>query len=333
MATKEHILLVAGGASAERAVSKNSSKAIYSALTELGYAVSVIDPAYGAEQPDDVAQFFDEKDFAPVSEKNYLAAFSLPVVNSVDAVFLGLHGQFGEDGTVQSILELLGKRYTGSGVLASSLAMDKHTAKIILKDHGVPVPAELFLPSREFDREALVAEVTEKLKFPCVIKPNDQGSTCGLTVCYWADEVIPAVELAFQFSKSVLLEEFIQGRELTVGIINGEVLPVLEIRPKHELYDYECKYTHGMTEYFVPADIPADIFSITQELTKIVFDALGCKSYGRADFRLTPDGRLSCLEMNTLPGMTSTSLVPKMAKAAGISFPEVIERIVRDCLS
>ncbi len=332
MKPKEHIVLLAGGASSEREVSKHSSKGIYSALIELGYKVSVVDPAYGKSQPSDVDSFFDGADLFPVSEKNYIAAFELPVMQEADSVFLGLHGQFGEDGTVQALLELLKKRYTGSGVLASSLAMDKHMAKIIMKDHGVESPREVFIPDHQYDKAAVLKSILSELSLPCVVKPNDQGSTCGLSVCNTEEEVIPAIEMAFQFSRAVLVEEFIKGRELTAGIIDNVVLPVLEIKPKHELYDYECKYTSGMTEYFVPADISPETSSAVQALTLKSFQALGCKSYGRADFRLTESGDLYCLEMNTLPGMTATSLVPKMAKAAGISFTQLIEKIVKDSL-
>ncbi len=332
MNNNTHILLAAGGASSEREVSKHSSKAIYSALLELGYKVSVIDPAYGKNQPADLALFFGAEDVAPVSEKNYLAAFELPVVQEADTVFLGLHGQYGEDGTVQALLELLKKKYTGSGILSSSLAMDKHMSKIIMKDHGIDSPREVFVPNRKYDKETILNRIVTELSFPCVVKPNDQGSTCGLSVCSTSAEVIPAIEQAFTFSNAVLVEEFIKGRELTAGIIDNIVLPILEIKPKHDLYDYECKYTSGMTEYFVPADItPATSFAI-QELTLKCFQALGCKSYGRADFRLTESGDIYCLEMNTLPGMTSTSLVPKMAKAAGISFTQLIDKIVKDSL-
>ncbi len=328
MHRKENILLLVGGASAEREVSKRSSKAIFGALSELGYNVSLLDPAYGKNQPDEIDSLFSETDSFPVSVENYIAAFDLIRTKEVDAVFIGLHGQFGEDGTVQAVLELLNKKYTGSKVLSSSLSMDKHIAKIIMKDHHVKSPKEIFLGSKYYSIDTVISRINAELGYPCVVKPNDQGSTCGLSVCENDSEIQAAIDMAFQFSKAVLIEEFIKGRELTAGVIDGVVLPVLEIRPKHGLYDYECKYTQGMTDYFVPADISAEISAEIQNLTLEAFKALGCTCYARADFRLSENGKVYCLEMNTLPGMTATSLLPKMAKEAGISFVQLIEKIV-----
>ncbi len=325
---KEHILLLVGGASAEREVSKRSSKAIFSARSELGYHISLLDPAYGKNQPREIDAYFAEKDCFPVTAENYLAAFDSLLVKEADIVFIGLHGQFGEDGTVQALLELMNKKYTGSKVLSSSLSMDKHNAKIIMKEHKVDSPKEIFLPSSKYSADFVIRQIQEEFGFPCVVKPNNQGSTCGLSVCYDASEVASALNMAFQFSKAVLIEEFIKGSEITAGIIDYFVLPVLEIRPKHELYDYECKYTQGMTEYFVPAEISPEITFEIQDQTSRAFKALGCIGYARADFRLSETGQIYCLEINTLPGMTATSLFPKMAKAAGISFNQLIENII-----
>ena len=332
MNASKHILLLVGGASAEREISKRSSRAIYAALTELGYKVSLLDPAYGTNQPTNIEDFFSVNDISEVSAGNYLAALSLPVMKEIDTVFIGLHGQYGEDGMIQSLLELQNISYTGSGILASSLAMDKHMAKIIMKDHGINCPKEIFIRKNSVDMNDILRRIADDILLPCVVKPNDQGSTCGLTVCNNLSEVQAAVELALSMSVSgtVLIEEFIKGRELTAGVIGNQTLPVLEIRPTHGLYDYECKYTSGMTEYIVPAEIDSDTSNLINQMTQASFVSLGCKTYGRADFRLTPDGQVYCLEMNTLPGMTSTSLLPKMAKAVGISFNELIDRIVKD---
>ncbi len=176
-------------------------------------------------------------------------------------------------------------------------------------------------------------ELNKRIKnvfgFPCIIKPNDQGSTVGLTLLKNPDETEKAIKLALQFSSEALIEEYIPGRELTVAILDGEPLPVLEIIPKSGLYDYQAKYTRGMSEYLVPADIPEKVFKDTQLQAKKAFDVLGCKDYARVDFRLNKKNEIYCLEVNTLPGMTATSLVPKMAKAVGMSFEQLIEKIIQ----
>jgi D-alanine-D-alanine ligase len=170
------------------------------------------------------------------------------------------------------------------------------------------------------------------LGFPCVIKPNDQGSTVGLTICKKKDQIEEALKLSFKFSDKALIEKYIPGRELTVAILEKEPLPVLEIKPKHGVYDYECKYTSGMSEYEVPAEIPDKIKKKLQAQALLAFNSLGCEGYARIDFRVTKKYEIYCLEVNSLPGMTATSLVPKMAKAAGISFHELLDRIMRAAL-
>lgn len=329
MATQQqlHVLLLVGGASPEREVSKLSSKSIYEALVSLGHTVSLLDPAYGKFQPRKVEDFFAEKDLFAISHQSYLQAFeTLPA--GIEVAFIGLHGKWGEDGTIQSILELLNIPYTGSGVLASALAMDKDMSKVVMKNNGVTVPAGLYFEKEQFDENNVNEMIADEIGFPCVVKPNDQGSTCGLTICESAADLHGAYEKCFAMSSQMIVEKFIAGRELTVGILGDTVLPVLEIRPLHGLYDYECKYTHGMSEYIVPAEIGVAERDEMQRQTALAFKALGCKGYGRADFRLTPEGDVYCLEMNTLPGMTSTSLIPKMAKHIGIDFPDLIQTIL-----
>lgn len=324
---RNKIALLVGGTSPEREVSKSSSKSIYKALLNLGYEVVLIDPAYGKNQPVETDDFFADKDYTEINNKNYLEALNLEVLNSVELVFLGLHGKTCEDGLIQSILELKGIKYTGSGVLSSSLAMDKAMSKILFQHYGIPTPKWIVA-----DKKSVVSEVSKQIKesigLPFVVKPNDQGSTVGLSVCENYSELNEALHLALGLSDQALIEEFIAGRELTIGVLGDQILPPLEIRPKHNLYDYQCKYTSGMSEYIVPADIPDDIAKEMQSEALKAFKALNCKGYGRADFRLTEDMKFYCLEMNTLPGMTSTSLVPKMAKSLGISFDELIEKII-----
>lgn len=329
---KLNVALLIGGASAEREVSKHSSQAIYTALVELGHSVKLIDPGYGIQQPQHAEDFFADKDFFPVSARNYLEAVNSTLFDDIDVAFLGLHGEWGEDGIIQSLLELRNIKYTGSDVLASSLTMDKMMSKIVMRDHNISVPNG-FVIEKNYSYESVLQKIKSEFTFPLIIKPNDQGSTFGLTVCEKGDDVKNALTLSFQYSNKTLVEEFIPGRELTVGVLADKVLPVLEIRPKHTLYDYECKYTKGMSEYIVPAEIPEEITGKIQEQTERAFVSLGCRGYARADFRLNEAGEFYCLEVNSLPGMTATSLLPKAAKAVGISFPQLVEKIVNLALA
>lgn len=324
---KNKIALFVGGSSPEREVSKSSSRSIYKSLLNLGYEVVLIDPAYGKNQPSEPEDFFAEKNYAEINNKNYLEALNLDLLNDVELVFLGLHGKTCEDGLIQSMLELKGTSYTGSGVLSSSLAMDKAMSKILFQHYDIPTPKWIVADKKSVASEVL-KQIKENIGLPFVVKPNDQGSTVGLSVCSNYSELNEALHLALGLSEKALIEEFVPGRELTIGILGNQILPPLEIRPKHNFYDYQCKYTSGMSEYIVPADIPSDIAEEMQKEALKAFKALNCKGYGRADFRLTEDMKFYCLEMNTLPGMTSTSLVPKMAKAVGVSFDELIEKII-----
>jgi D-alanine-D-alanine ligase len=326
---KMKIALMFGGTSPEREVSKGTAASIFTALKALGHEVVLIDPAYGSKQPEKEEDFFSEKDYAPVSNRNYVEAVNSALLDNVELVFLAMHGKYGEDGTVQALLELRGLKYTGSKVLSSAISMDKEMSKILLKHYGISTPAWMTAGIKEKISADITVLIKEEVGYPCVIKPNDQGSTVGLTVCNDESQVIDAIKLAHKFSDKALIEEYIPGRELTVAVFDGKALPVLEIKPKHGLYDYECKYTKGMTEYIVPADIPKDVWNDLQRLALHTFSALGCEGYGRVDFRLNPDNIPYVLEINTLPGMTATSLVPKMAKAAGISFEELIDRIIK----
>ena len=330
MSTNEkiRIALLLGGTSPERAVSKSSASYIYKALINLGYEIVLIDPAYGINQPGKDEEFFSEKDYVQVTNRNYVEAINSEIFDDIDLAFLALHGKWGEDGTLQSLLEFRGIKYTGSNILSSAIAMDKQMSKIFFRHYGIDTPAWIVAKAND-DPKKFAEKIKDEIGFPCVIKPNDQGSTVGLTICKNISEVSGALTLALKFSDKALIEEFIEGREVTVGILDNAAHPVLEIKPKHGIYDYECKYTHGMSEYIVPADIPEDIQKKLQEQSIKAFNALGCSVYGRVDFRLTVEGRIPCLEVNTLPGMTSTSLVPKMAKAAGMTFEELIDKIIK----
>lgn len=328
MKKQPRIALLLGGTSPERSVSKATGKSIYEALINLNYPTTLIDPGYGDEQPDNKELFFSQNDYRPVSNPNYIKAMNMPIWEKIDLAFIALHGKWGEDGTIQSLLELKEIKYTGSKVLASALAMDKIKSKILFDHHKVRTPKWFSVKNGEINIDKIIDNIKNQLNFPAVIKPNDQGSSVGLTICNSENEVESAINLAYEFADRILIEEFIPGREMTVAVIDNKPLPVLEIKPKHGLYDYECKYTSGMSEYIVPAAIPTDISEEMQELAVQAFKSLRCETYGRVDFRLSSDNKPFTLEVNTLPGMTSLSLVPKMAKASGMSFEQLVEKII-----
>lgn len=329
---KPKIALLVGGTSPERQVSKMSGKGVLQALKDLKYPTTLIDPAYGLKQPKEEEQFFAEKDFAEVSNRNCITAINSDLLDDIDVVFSALHGKWAEDGTIQSLLELRGLKYTGSKVLASALAMDKEMSKVIFQRAGVQTANWRIVNNSNLDSKSLIAEINSELGFPCIIKPNDQGSTVGLTLVNDEKDVIEGIKLALQYSSKALIEKYIPGKELTVAILLNEALPVLEIVPKSGMYDYKHKYTSGMSEYIVPAEIPEEVSNIAKQQAIEAFNALGCDGYARADFRLNDNNELYCLEVNTLPGMTATSLVPKAAKAVGISFEELIKKIIQQAL-
>lgn len=327
------IALLVGGPSPERSISKQSSKAIYNALINLQHEVKLIDPAYGKNQPKNIHQFFDDVDFTEVSEANLISCFDSNLFEGIDLVFIGLHGKWGEDGFIQSLLELKKLKYTGAGVLSSVISMDKNASKIYMQHHGIKTPDWIFLQNQNYKSDQVKDKITNLFGFPCVVKPNDQGSTIGLTVCDEESDLEEALNLAFRFSRSVLVEEYISGREITVGILNGEPLPVLEIIPRSGLYDFKAKYTDGESEYIVPAQIETNLAESVKEAAIKTYNVLGCSDYGRVDFKLDSKNVFFCLELNTLPGMTSHSLVPKEAKVLGITFDNLIERIISSALS
>ena len=327
------ITVLLGGTSAERDVSLASGIRITDALRKRGHEVVAVDSAKGVLSAGDenllrsgtVVQTAPP-DTKALARMNAALPGTLRSLPPTDVVFIALHGGQGEDGTLQALLDLTGVPYTGSGHLASALAMDKELSKILFQKAGVPTPDWLMAPVD-------VKEVQARLGFPVVVKPSKQGSTVGLTVVKKPGDFKAAVEEAFQHDDEVIVERFIAGRELTVGILGDVALPVGEIFPKHEIYDYECKYTAGMASEKFPADLSAVQTTQVQELAKRAFAALKLRGYARIDFRMSTDGTFYCLEANTLPGMTQLSLIPQAAVAAGISFEELCERIVNQALT
>jgi len=328
------ITVLMGGTSAERDVSLASGLRIADGLRAKGHQVVTLDTARGTLSAKDEKQLLSKGNVVkrePPSQEELTRMASetlpqmlraLPSLKEADVVFLGLHGGYGEDGTIQALLDMAGIRYTGSGHLGSALAMDKDLSKHLFRRAGVAT-ADWIMARREVPGE----EQLGRLALPVVVKPSKQGSTVGLSVVKRREELSAAIAEAFRFDDEVMLEQFVAGRELTVGILGDDALPVGEIIPKHEIYDYECKYTVGMAEEVFPAQIPADRAREAQDLARRAFQALKLRGYARIDFRMTEEGGLFCLEANTLPGMTQTSLIPQGAAAAGISFPDLCERI------
>ena len=324
------VTVLTGGATAERAVAFAGAAEIVAALRSRGHQVYTVDTVTGLLSPEDEARLLNgtvEKEPPSVAEldqreREMLAdgLAQLPVVHGAEVLFLNLHAGRGEGGTLQAILDVIGVPYTGSGPLASALAMDKDLSKRLFRDAGVPVPAWFMTPVSPQD-------VKTALGWPVIVKPSKQGSTVGLTLVKQAKDLEAAVRFAAQYDDEVLVEQFIPGRELTVGVLGDVPLPVGEIIPKHELFDYECKYTPGMSEEIFPAKLDTKLARSLQALALTAHRALKLGGYSRIDFRLSPDGDIFCLEANTLPGVTRTSLFPQAARAAGIEFPELCERL------
>jgi D-alanine-D-alanine ligase len=323
------ITVLMGGTSSERDVSLASGIRIVEALRQRGHQVTAVDTAHGILGPAEERALLAggvvktlPPDTNALMRLNAQLPSTLRSLPATDVLFLALHGGQGEDGTLQALLDLTRVPYTGSGHLASALAMDKDLSKKLFRAAGVPTADWLMAP-------ASVDEVRSALGFPVIVKPSKQGSTVGLTLVKQPNMLPAAIEEAFQFDDEVMIEQFIAGRELTVGILGDEALPVGEIIPKHEIYDYECKYTAGMAEERFPADLSPSETATIQALARRAFDALKLRGYARIDFRMATDGTFFCLEANTLPGMTQLSLIPQAAAASGIGFGELCERIVR----
>ncbi|MDH4222175.1 MAG: D-alanine--D-alanine ligase [candidate division Zixibacteria bacterium] len=333
------IIVLMGGTSEERDVSIVSGESIVQGLREKGHQVLAIDTAKGYKLPENQKKFLSEgiKTEPPdvkalQHEGKRLALKTIESFNlsEADVVFLALHGGQGEDGTIQALLELSGIPYTGSGVLASALAMNKAMSKKVFEREGILTPQWFTLESSNYmDISLIIDKVKKTVNFPVAVKPNEQGSSVGLTVVEEEKNLGKAIEEAKMYSEKILFEKYIPGRELTVGILGDIPLPVIEIVPEHGIYDYECKYTKGKSQYVCPAELSNEKTIEIQETGLRAFKALGCEGFARVDFRYGIDDKFYCLEVNTIPGMTATSLVPKAARALGIEFPELVERIAK----
>jgi D-alanine-D-alanine ligase len=337
------IVVLMGGTSAEREISMRTGAGVGRALQALGHAVAVLDTGTGrlleggaltrALEPGAGAASLGPEHLPPAKAGAPLETFVRGIPRDAELVFVALHGGEGENGTLQALLDLAGIPYTGSGVLASALAMDKAMSKRVFRDEGIPTPEWIERlapedPSAPWSPELSGEELARLGGYPIVVKPNDQGSTVGVTVVGAAAGERPAFAEARRYGRLVLAERFIEGREVTVAVLNDRALPVVEIIPEGGFYDYEHKYTPGASRYEVPAALPRDVSERLLMLGLRACRALRCSGVARVDFRLHEDGTPYCLEVNTVPGMTETSLVPKAAAAAGLSYQDLVREIV-----
>jgi len=299
--TKIGVLL--GGLSKEREISFKSGRGMASALKKKGYkSVKEIDVGH------DLASVISHE--------------------MIEVAVIALHGLYGEDGTVQGLLEFSRVPYTGSGVRGSAIAMDKIASKRLFQSHGIPTPKWL-ATNHSWTKARLIKEVLDHCKLPAVAKPVSEGSTIGLSIVRTEKEIEPAQTKALKFDEEVLWENYIQGTELTVGFLSNQPLPLVEIVPRKGLFDYEAKYTKGMTDYYCPARVSDEVTKKTQDLCSQAYYAVRAQSFGRVDL-IYADGVPWILEVNTIPGMTETSLLPKAAKAQGKTFEDMVEEIFQD---
>lgn len=331
------VVVLAGGTSTERAVSLVSGSMIYKALKKNGHQAILLDVYLGYEGELE-GIFESDTDWAanvsavseqnpdleavkalrPDGDKNFFGPNVLALCKEADAVFMALHGANGEDGKIQACFELMGIPYTGTDYISSAMAMDKGIAKDIFAAHQIPTPQGFRLKKGEKASPI----------FPCIVKACCGGSSVGVCIAKDEAEFDKALEEAFRYDKEVVVEQYIEGREFSVGVMDGKALPVIEIAPKQGFYDYKNKYQAGSTVETCPAELDADKTVEMQEIAERVFAALRMKNYARMDFMMSKSGELYCLEANTLPGMTPTSLLPQEAAAVGISFEELCEKIL-----
>jgi D-alanine-D-alanine ligase len=298
---RKRVGVLFGGLSSEREVSLRTGAAVSKALRGLGYDVVEID--VGKDLP---ARLAAEK---------------------VEVAFIALHGRYGEDGCVQGLLECMFIPYTGSGVMASSLGMDKVFAKQVFVAHGIPTPPYRAFTSAE---QARAAADALPFGFPCVVKPSREGSSVGVHICKSRDEYLAAVDDASKLAGSILVEQYIKGREVQGGVLDDEALGVIEVVAAREFYDYQAKYqSGGTTQYLFPAPLPPDQYERVNQVCLAAHRALECSGGSRSDVILTPSGEIFLLEINTLPGMTESSLLPKIAAGRGIDFPGLCERLLQ----
>ncbi len=299
---KERVAVLMGGSTNEREISLISGKAVVEALSNRSFQVMAIDVNNEAKLEEELKK------------------------NKIDVVFIALHGRFGEDGSVQRLLEKLNIPYTGSGVNASFLAFNKIEAKKIFQLKNVPTPPFFILGNGQDVKPNLKKMPFE---FPWVVKPEAEGSSIGLSIVERVEGLDKALSLSFSYGARVLIEKYIQGREITIGILDEYPLPIVEVIPKNQFYDYRAKYTKGLSEYVVPAAVELEVYKNAQKIALAAHQALGCETMSRVDMRLDRENQPYVLEINTIPGLTELSLLPKAARAIGISFPDLCTILVK----
>ncbi len=296
---RKKVGVLMGGLSREREISLKTGNAISKALIEKGYKVCPIDVDEGIAE-----RLIKEK---------------------IEVAFIALHGRYGEDGTIQGMLELMKIPYTGSGVLASALALNKIMAKKIFIFEKIPTPPFEIIKREEVKR---ISERRLSLPLPVVVKPAREGSTIGVSIVREENDLVPALMEAGRYDEEILVEKYLRGKEITVGILEDLPLPIIEIVPKSGFYDFKSKYTKGETQYIIPARIPREKYLYAQEISLKAFHSLGCSGCARVDLVTDEDGNPFVIDLNTMPGMTETSLLPKAADFAGIPFGDLVERIL-----
>ena len=336
-----NVVVLAGGISTERDVSLVSGKMIYNALKKNGHNVVLLDVYLGTNENDIQNIFTMERDWVscinPIQEENpdiekvkalrpdgdkqFFGPNVISICQSADIVFMALHGENGENGKIQACFDLMGITYTGTDYISSAVAMDKALSKDIFAVYGVPTPKGIRL--KKGDTE------TEKVPYPCIVKACKGGSSVGVCIANNDDEYEKAKKEAFRYDDEVVIEQYIKGREFSVGVLQGKALPVIEIAPLTGFYDYKNKYQAGSAVETCPADISKEKTEEMQRAAETVFQALRLKNYARMDFMMSESEEIFCLEANTLPGMTPTSLLPQEAAAVGISFEELCEKLMQ----
>ncbi|MEG1848655.1 MAG: D-alanine--D-alanine ligase [Lachnospiraceae bacterium] len=335
------IVVLAGGISTERDVSLSSGTMIYNALHRLGHQVIMLDVYLGYPE-EEIGQIFElnkewAKDMGAIGAKNpdieaikakrsgdskaFFGPHVIDICQQAELVFLALHGENGENGKIQAAFDLLGIRYTGNDPVGCALAMDKALAKELFRFHEIPTPSGMTLRQGE--------EIPEQIEYPCVVKTTCGGSSVGVYIVHNQTEYHTALHDAFTYENEVIVEQYIKGREFGVGVVGGKALPVIEIAPVTGFYDYKNKYQAGSAIETCPAELPTDIALSMQKCAEQVFKVLRLDSYARMDFLMEDNGAFYCLEANTLPGMTPTSLLPQEAKEAGYSYDALCAWIIR----
>jgi D-alanine-D-alanine ligase len=339
-----NIIVLCGGLSAERDVSITSGTMVASALRRRGHKAVLVDLYFGYpnsyKNPQEIFDSVYDDGIAAVSETapdleavkasrkqandSRMGDNILEVCRAADIVFMALHGEDGEDGKVQATFDMAGIKYTGSGHLGSAIAMNKAVSKQLFQQNGIRTPNGISLSKNDHEYK--------NVGFPCVVKPKSRGSSVGVSVVSAPEEYRAALQLAFNYEDDVIVEQYIKGRECDVGVLAGKALPVIEICPKTGFYDYKNKYQKGLTDEYCPADLPPEITEKLQRTAERVFETLLFDVYGRMDFIVDAAGEVWCLEGNTLPGLTPTSLMPQEAAAAGMSYEDLCEAIIAHSL-